>query len=79
MKRELSVDEEIENIETIISYFESAISELKENPYFSYKIASVEEDIQELTERLEELENIQSREWEQELRHQEHGYWTSVL
>lgn len=70
-----SVDEEIELIETTISYLESAISELKENPYFRYKIDSLEEDIYELKERLYELEEIQAREWSRDTRALENEYW----
>lgn len=70
-----SVDEEIELIESTISYLELAISELKENPYFCYKIASLEDDIYELRERLHELEEIQDREWSKETKDLEHEYW----
>lgn len=71
----MSVDEEIELIESTISYLESAIEELRENPYFAYKIASLEEDIYELRERLTELEELQTREWQREFRDIERGYW----
>ena len=71
----MPVDEEIELIETTISYLESAISELKENPYFRYKIEGLEEDIYELKERLYELEEIQEREWSREIKDLEHEYW----
>ena len=75
----MPVDEEIELIETTISYLESAISELKENPYFRYKIASLEDDICELKERLCELEEIQVREWGREIKDLEHEYWQDQL
>lgn len=71
----MDASEEIELIETTISYLESAINELKENPYFRYKIASLEDDIYELKERLHELEEIQEREWSRETRDLEHEYW----
>lgn len=71
----MPVDEEIELIESTISYLESAIAELRENPYFAYKIASLEEDIYELRERLTELEELQEREWQREFRDIERGYW----
>lgn len=71
----MEVSEEIELIETTISYLESAICELRENPYFRYKIASLEDDIYELKERLHELEEIQEREWSRETRDLEHEYW----
>lgn len=70
-----SVDEEIELIESTISYLELAISELNENPYFKYKIASLEDDIYELKERLHELEEIQDREWSKETKDLEREYW----
>ena len=59
----MEVSEEIELIETTISYLESAIDELRENPYFRYKIEGLEDDIHDLKERLYELEEIQEREW----------------
>ena len=59
----MEVSEEIELIETTISYLESAIDELRENPYFRYKIEGLEDDINDLKERLYELEEIQEREW----------------
>ena len=71
----MDVSEEIELIETTISYLESAVNELRENPYFRYKIESLEEDIYELKERLHELEEIQDREWTRETRALEHEYW----
>ena len=71
----MPVDEEIELIETTISYLESAIEELRENPYFRYKIDSLEEDIYELKERLSELEELQEREWKKECSDLERDYW----
>lgn len=71
----MSVDEEIELIETTISYLESAISELRECEYFSYKIDSFEDDIREMQEKLDELEQKQSNEWKIEIKQLEHEYW----
>lgn len=71
----MSVEEEIELIETTISYLETIIDELKENPYFRYKIAGYEDDILEFNERLRELEEIQEREWKADCRQLEHEYW----
>ena len=73
----MDVTEEIELIETTISYLESAIEELREYPYFSYKIAGLEDDICDLKERLNELEEIQEREWSRETSELEHEYWQS--
>ena len=75
----MEVSEEIELIETTISYLESAIEELRENPYFRYKIASLEDDIYELKERLHELEEIQDREWQQEKKYMDSEYYSSIL
>ena len=73
----MDATEEIELIESIISDLESAISELQEVPYFRYKIDSWEEDIIELRERLDELEELQSREWQEEQRYLKSEYWQS--
>ena len=73
----MDVTEEIELIETTISYLESAIEELREYPYFSYKIEGLEDDIYDLKERLNELEEIQEREWKDELKYMDHEYWQS--
>ena len=59
----MSVDEEIEVIETTIYYLESIIKDLK-GTYFSDKIGAYEEDIVELQQRLDELEEAQAREYE---------------
>lgn len=71
----MAVDEEIELIETTISYLESAINEIQYSEYFSYKAEIYREEIRELEEKLDELEQIQCEEWGKELKELEHEYW----
>ena len=71
----MAVDEEIELIETTISYLESAISEIQDSEYFSYKVEVYKDEIRELEEKLDELEAIQCKEWLEELNELEHEYW----
>lgn len=71
----MAIDEEIELIETTISYLESAINEILDSEYFSYKAETYREEIRELEEKLDELEAIQCKEWADELKELEHEYW----
>lgn len=71
----MNIGDEIEIIETTISYLESAISELQQCSYFGHKIDSLREDISELEERLSELETLQDKEWSNETKALEHEYW----
>ena len=75
----MSVDEEIEKIESIIADIESAISEAKDCEYFEYKVSGWEEDLSDLNERLQELEQQQSSVWQREIAHQNYEYERSVL
>ena len=75
----MSVDEEIEVIESVISFIESAINDLRMIPYMSYKVDSLLEDLDELQEKLCELEEIQLKEWQIESKELEHEYWQDQL
>ena len=75
----MGIDEEIEVIENIIANIESAISEVKHCEYFEEKISCWEDDLRELNERLEELQAIQSEEWQQEMDWQQREYYRSVM
>ena len=70
----MDIDQEVELIENVISNIESAISEVKHCSYFEDKISCWEDDLRELNERLEELQAMQSAEWEQEMEWQNREY-----
>ena len=75
----MDIDQEVELIESIIADIESAISHVKHCDYFEDKISCWEDDLRELNERLEELQAIQSEEWQQEMDWQQREYYRSVM
>lgn len=75
----MDIDQEIEVIESIIADIESAISEVKHCSYFEEKASCWEDDLRELNERLEELQTMQSAEWEQEMEWQNREFYRSVI
>lgn len=75
----MSVDEEIEMLEHVIADIESAISEIVHFEGFEDKVACWEDDLKDLTERLEELEAMQNAEWQQEMRWQNREYERGVI
>ena len=75
----MDIDQEVELIESIIADIESAISNVKHCDYFEDKISCWEDDLRELNERLEELQAIQSEQWQQEMDWQQREYLRGVI
>lgn len=75
----MDFENEIETLESTLSFLESAMVEVADSPYHSYLYNTWELDATEIKSRLEELYEIQNKQWEEENKQQENEYWEAVI
>lgn len=72
-------EDEIDILESAKSNLEYAIEDLKDSPYHKHLAESLESDIAEINERLDELYEEQNEQWEEEQEGLKNEYWGNVL
>lgn len=75
----MDFENEIETLESTLSFLESTMVEVADSPYHSYLYNTWELDATEIKSRLEELYEIQNKQWEEENKQQENEYWGAVI
>lgn len=75
----MEIENEIELLESTLSYLESAMAEVADSSYFSHLSNSWELDAEQIRSQLEELYSMQNEMWARELKAQNFDYERSVI
>ena len=75
----MNFEDEIENLESLISNLEAARLDALQSEYHQHLASSLEIDIDDVQERLSELYAMQDELWKQELQQQNFEYEREVL
>jgi hypothetical protein len=75
----MNFEDEIDTLESTLSFLESAMREVAESPYHGHLYNTWELDATDIKSRLEELYEIQNKQWEEENKQEENEYWGAVI
>lgn len=75
----MDYEDEIDVLESVLSSLEAAIIDVHDTPYHSYLAETWQHDKEEIQARLDELYELQNKQWEKELQHQNFMYEREVL